>query len=212
MPVSYRLLAETRGRHSCLGEEPLDVGEKLLIHASSDKVCYATPSSPGVLYHHLFVAAGWCDETHMQPDEFERALNAIRRNVAAAVESTGMGAKPFAQKNSMGETVVRDLIKAHNKDVQLSTLAKIARGSGVPLAELINVSDEAQRAPTEAELEAALLDMLPGMPSGALDKRARYLAEAVGRALKLPQARPASGDGRRPPAPGEGAPPPEPTN
>ena len=212
MPVSYGLLAEPRGRHACLGEKPLDVGEKLLIHGELDKVCYATPSSPGVLYHHLFVSAYWCDETHMQPDEFERALNAIRHNVARAVESTGMGAKPFAQKNGMGETVVRDLVKAHNKDVQLSTLAKIARGSGVPLAELIDVREDAPQVPTEGELEAALLDMLPGMPKGSLDKRARYLAEAVAHALMLPQARPTSGGARRPIAPGEGAPPPEPTN
>lgn len=120
----------------------------------------------------------------MADDEFGMVLTDIRARVAAAVASTGMGPKPFAQKNKMGETVVRDLIKAHNKDVQLSTLAKIAKGAGVSLLDLL---PDAQRPfVTARALEQAIADALPGLPDDEA-LRSEYLASTVARVLQLPE-------------------------
>lgn len=119
----------------------------------------------------------------MASNEFDVVLNDIRGRVATAVSATGMGAKPFAVKNKMGETVVRDLIKAHNKDVQLSTLAKIAKGSGISLLDLLPQDD--RPLVTLQSLERAIADALPGLPKAA-DRRAEYLAATVADALQLP--------------------------
>lgn len=83
----------------------------------------------------------------------------------------------------MGETVVRDLIKAHNKDVQLSTLAKIAEGAGVSLLDLLPYED--RPLVTARALERAIADALPGLPQDE-GRRAGYLAATVADALQLP--------------------------
>lgn len=179
------VLAELRGRHAREAQEALDLGEKLFVHVGQHTVCCTTPSSESVLKHHLSVALGWCDEPHMPDDEFETVLTAIRQNVAGALRKAGKGAKPFAKQNGMGETVVRDLVKAHNKDVQIGTLAKIARGADVPLVELLRMPGSALTDASRRALEQALADALPGLPK-AEGKRAQYLAAAVERVLALP--------------------------
>lgn len=122
----------------------------------------------------------------MVDDEFQMVLEAIRQNVAAALDGVGMGAKPFAKAHGMGETVVRDLVKSHNKDVQLGTLAKIARGSNVPLVDLLRMPSQRVEPPTRQALERAIADALPGLPR-ASGKRAEYLAATVAAALQLPE-------------------------
>lgn len=121
----------------------------------------------------------------MAEDEFQMVLGIIRANVAKALDKVQMGAKPFAKANGMGETVVRDLVKAHNKDVQIGTLAKIAKGTRVPLVELLRMPGEAVVPPTQQALQRAIADALPGLPRDA-GKRAEYLAEVVSTALQLP--------------------------
>lgn len=118
----------------------------------------------------------------MEEDEFLAAMNEIRRRVEKAVASSGMGVKPFAKNNGMGETVVRDLIKAHNKDVQLSTLRKIAKGAKVPLTSLL----PGQVAPvTQQALAEAIADAWPARPADEA-MQPEYLAEAVLNVLRLP--------------------------
>lgn len=110
----------------------------------------------------------------MPSDEFETVLNAIRANVRDALGD--VGPKPFAIKNGMGETVVRDLVKAHNKDVQLGTLAKIAKGAGVPLVELLQVGPP-QDLPSAEQL-AAMIDL--GLDAGVNETTPRErIAEIV---------------------------------
>jgi len=122
----------------------------------------------------------------MVDDEFQMVLEAIRQNVTAALDGVGMGAKPFAKAHGMGETVVRDLVKSYNKDVQLGTLAKIARGSNVPLVDLLRMPTQRAQVPTRQALERAIADALPGLPR-ASGKRAEYLAATVAAALQLPE-------------------------
>jgi hypothetical protein len=106
---------------------------------------------------------------------------------------------------------VGDIINGRNKNPTINVLRSLANAMESDLSIFGVVSDTRAEPPTEAELEIALRDMLPGMPRGAPDKRARYLAEGVARALRLPPSRPSSGE-HPAIAPGVGAPPPAATN
>lgn len=145
----------------------------------------------------------------MGADTFD--IEHIKRVLVDA--TTGEGRK-FSQRSLSaaaheGRDCVGDIINGRNKNPTIKVLSNLAEALGGDLS-IFGLSEFRTDPPTEAELEAALRDMLPGMPKGPLDKRARYLAEAVGRALKLPQGRPATGLGRRPGGE-EGAPPPSAT-
>lgn len=140
----------------------------------------------------------------------------IDRIKQVLVEATTGDGRKFSQRSLSAAAhesrdCVGDIINGRNKNPTIKVLSNLAEALGGDLS-IFGLSEFRTDPPTEDELEAALRDMLPGMPKGALDKRARYLAEAVGRALKLPQARPASAPDRPGTAPGEGAPPPLATN
>jgi hypothetical protein len=107
---------------------------------------------------------------------------------------------------------VRDLIKAHNKDVQLSTLSKIAAGAGVPLVALLPTGSGP--IVTEQSLERAIADALPGLPEDE-DRRAGYLASTVARVLQLPEGlrdEPANDETQTEDVPAKAAPSRKPTN
>lgn len=65
----------------------------------------------------------------------------LRRRVEELMERHHIGAKPLARKAGLGETVVRDLIKGHKKDVQLSTLEALAAALEVPLSSLLPIQE-----------------------------------------------------------------------
>lgn len=120
----------------------------------------------------------------MQSAEFD--LERVRAVLSEATRTGG----PFSQRGlakEAGESrdCVGDIINGRNKNPTVKVLANLARAMGGDLS-IFGIADARPEAPTEAELEDALRDMLPGMPRGSLDTRARYLAEAVARALKLP--------------------------
>lgn len=131
-------------------------------------------------------------------------------------EATEGAAAPFSQRGlakAAGETrdAVGDIINGRNKNPTSKVLANLARAMNGDLS-MFGLSEARVEPPTVGELEAALRDMLPGMPKGSPDKRARYLAESVGHALKLPQDPPAIAMDRPSIATGEAAPLPAPTN
>lgn len=188
--------------------------------AAEDRCVIAHRQGIGVVKHHLPVWPLACDAPHMHDDDL---IARIRRSVEGEMEIAKIGAKPLAKKAKIGETVVRDLIKGHTKDVQVGTLEKIARALMIPVSRLLPLDFDVEHSgakfrvelPTEDELMSALLEVIPDMPRGSLDKRARFLAESVARILRLPPSRQANDAAPldRPPAdPGEGAPPPEATS
>lgn len=141
----------------------------------------------------------------------------IARIVAVLQAATGPGGR-FSQRGlsrDAGETrdCVGDIIHGRNRNPTLKVLANLARAMGEDLA-VFGVVETRAAPPTESELEAAIREMLPGMPRGSLDRRARYLAETVAQALKLPPGLPASGPDRprTPDAPATAVPPRAATN
>ncbi|WP_242181552.1 helix-turn-helix transcriptional regulator [Sphingomonas sp. CARO-RG-8B-R24-01] len=120
----------------------------------------------------------------MPATEFD--LERIRAVLSDATGSSGHFSQRGLSKDA-GESrdCVGDIINGRNKNPTMKVLANLANAMGSDLS-VFGISEPRAEPPTEAELEDALRDMLPGMPRGSLDKRARYLAEAVGRALKLP--------------------------
>jgi transcriptional regulator with XRE-family HTH domain len=117
----------------------------------------------------------------------------LERIRAVLAQATAPGAE-FSQRSlskAAGESrdCVGDIINGRNKNPTIKVLSNLATALQDDLS-IFGLGQESRAAPpTEDELEEALRDMLPGMPRGSLDKRARYLAEAVGRALKLPPSR-----------------------
>ena len=212
MTVADCVFTEPCRSHAGQGQEALDFRKKLLVHEQQATVCYATLSRKSVLYHHLPFSGQKCDKAHMESDEFQVVLDVIRRNVAVAAESTGIGLKPLAKSGGMGETVIRDLVKAHNKDVQLATLAKIARITKTPLVELIRMPGAADEVSLRS-LERALNDAMPGLPEDE-GRRVEYLMSTVRRVLQLPAGlrdNPGNDDSSDGGDPAEGVPVPRPT-
>ncbi|WP_447724580.1 helix-turn-helix domain-containing protein [Sphingomonas koreensis] len=139
----------------------------------------------------------------------------IERIKQVLVEATTGDDRKFSQRSLSAAAhesrdCVGDIINGRNKNPTIKVLSNLADALGGDLS-IFGLSEFRTDPPTEDELEVVLRDMLPGMPKGALDKRARYLAEAVGRALRLPQGRPAIGPDQRPGGE-EAAPPPAATN
>lgn len=117
------------------------------------------------------------------------------REILRAATTPGTG--DFTQRGlaaAAGEKrdAVGDIIHGRNKNPTSKVLANLARAMGRDLS-VFGLAHERTDPPTEDELEEALLEMLPRMPKGGVEKRARYLAESVGRFLQLPSGRQAIG-------------------
>jgi transcriptional regulator with XRE-family HTH domain len=138
---------------------------------------------------------------------------------AATGPGGGFSMRGLAKAAGEGRDVVGDILNGRNRNPTLRVLANLARALGGDLTLFgvgSGVEAETRTAPpTAAELAQALRDVLPGLPRGSLDKRTEYLAEALSRALRLPQDPPATGhDAAPPPSPvhAAGAPPPATTS
>ena len=140
--------------------------------------------------------------------DIERIKSVLRE----ATEASGkFSQRSLSKAAEESRDCVGDIINDRNKNPTTKVLANLARALGGDLS-MFGLAEERADPPTEVELEAALRDMLPGMPRGSLDRRVRYLTEGVGRALRLPLDQSATREDRQPTSPGEGAPPPAPTN
>lgn len=141
----------------------------------------------------------------------------IDRIVAVLRQATTQG--DFSQRGlsraaGEGRDAVGDIINGRNRNPTVKVLANLARAMGHDLS-IFGLAPAATRAeiPSADELEAALLAVLPGMPQGSLETRARYLAGTVADVLGLPGNRQATD----PTSPktrdrAAAAPPPEPTS
>lgn len=136
----------------------------------------------------------------------------IERVKAVLREATSGPQARFSQRGlgvaaGEGRDCVGDILNGRNKNPTTKVLANLARELGGDLS-IFGLAEERVEPPTVDELEAALRDTLPDMKTGSLDRRARFLAEAVGHILKLPKARPSTGLGRDASSPEGDAPPP----
>lgn len=142
----------------------------------------------------------------------------LSKVVAVLREQTGSGG-PFSMRGlskaaNQHRDTVSDIVAGRNKNPTIRVLSSLAEAMGGDLSAFgIELSQRAD-IPTEIELEDALRGALPDMPRGSADRRARFLAEAVARSLRLPPSRPATDVGRAglSDGPGEAAPPPEATS
>lgn len=182
--VVYRVASKPAFPDIMYAAERFDIAEQI-IHGSHMRRTYPSGQGPydGFVRKLCRTYPSW-DTTTMVDHQFdiERIRTVLRE------KTTGPGA-PFSQRGlskeaNEGRDTVGDIINGRNKNPTSKVLANLARALGGDLS-MFGLSAVRSEPPTEAELEFALREMLPGMPKGALDKRARYLAESVGRALRL---------------------------
>ena len=165
--------------------ERLDFADKVIHSPLMRRICPSRQvMSDGFVRRLRLEALAW-DNSAMASAEID-----IDRIRAVLSEATAAGAR-FSQRSlskAAGESrdCVGDLINGRNKNPTIKVLTNLAAALDSDLSIFGIMQDDQAATVTEADLEIALRDMLPGMPRGSLDKRARYLAEAVGRALKLP--------------------------
>lgn len=130
----------------------------------------------------------------------ELDLDRIRAVLAAATgPSGGYSQRGLAAAAGEGRDCVGDILNGRNRNPTIKVLTNLARALGGDLSifGLADAPAPARRAaaapgPSEDDLIAALLALLPDMPRGSPDKRARFLGEGVARILKLPRSRPAT--------------------
>lgn len=127
----------------------------------------------------------------------------IERIVAVLREATSQGG--FSQRGlsraaGEGRDAVGDIVNGRNRNPTVKVLSNLARAMGRDLS-VFGLAPAPSRAepPSADELEKALREVLPGMPRGSVETRARYLADTVSAVLGLPGSRQAT-DPSRPPA------------
>lgn len=163
--------------------ERFDVLDKVVHTHLMRRICPSRQDgSDGYVRKLWHTPAAW-DTAAMQPAQFD--LDLIKRVLAEATGDNGsFSQRGLAKAAGEGRDSVGDIINGRNKNPTIKVLSNLAHALGGDLS-MFGLAEERVEPPTEAELEAALLDMLPGMPKGTLDRRARYLAGAVAGALKL---------------------------
>jgi transcriptional regulator with XRE-family HTH domain len=134
--------------------------------------------------------------------------------VSVLANATAPGAS-FSQRSldataKVTRGTVGEIIRGKIRNPSTQVLSALAGALGGDLS-MFGLAEERVDPPTEGELEAALLDLLPDMPRGGPDKRARFLAEGVARVLRLPPARTAIALASQRTSSEEAAPPPGPT-
>lgn len=180
--------------------ERLDFGEKVIHSAATMRRIYpSSQDGDGFIRKLCRTYPSW-DISGMADAQFD-----IEHIKSVLREATKPGAE-FSQRSLSKEAhqsrdCVGDIINGRNRNPTTKVLAHLADALGGDLS-MFGLVEERTAPPTEDELEAAFRDVLPGMPKGSLDKRARYLAEAVARVLKLPQSLPTNAQHPRPGASG----------
>lgn len=109
-------------------------------------------------------------------------------------EATQQGAR-FSQRGlsraaGLDRDAVYDILNDRNKNPTISVLLPLAEAMETDLS-IFGLS-EPEVVATISELQRAIVEALPNMPSRGLERQARYLAEVVAGALGLPPDRPAN--------------------
>lgn len=122
--------------------------------------------------------------------DIEKIRDVLRR------ATTGPGAKwsrrSLSSAADEGRDCVSDIINGRNKNPTVKVLTNLAQAMNKDVSIFGLMPNERLDVPSVEELEAALVDVLPGMPRGSVEKRARYLAETVSDVLGLPPTRSAT--------------------
>ena len=145
------------------------------------------------------------------PIDMERVRSVLRTAVKPAGPISQRG---LAREAGLDRDAVYDILQGRNRNPSLNVLAALAGAMGEDLS-IFGVEMRSD-APSAAELEQALLEVLPDMPRrGNWQRKAAYLSEAVAAVLGLPPAPQASRDDVDHPGAGaraEDVPPPSPTS
>lgn len=67
----------------------------------------------------------------------QSSIDVLRVRLEAAMKHRNASAKGLAKAAGLGETVVRDILQGHTKDVKLGTVEKLAKVLGLSLTELL---------------------------------------------------------------------------
>lgn len=125
--------------------------------------------------------------------DLERVKDVLR-------EATKPGG-PFTQRGlsraaGLDRDAIYDILNDRNKNPTISVLMPLAEAMETDLS-IFGLS-EPEIVTTVSELQRAIAEALPNLPSRGLDRQARYLAEVVADTLGLPQDQPASQPEPRP--------------
>jgi transcriptional regulator with XRE-family HTH domain len=112
-------------------------------------------------------------------------MEKVRRVLRNAVKPAGKDSqRGLAHKAGLDRDAVYDLLQGRNRNPSLNVLAALAGAMGKDLS-VFGVGRRASL-PSAEELHAVLLDLLPEMPRGSVERRASFLSEAIAAALRLP--------------------------
>jgi transcriptional regulator with XRE-family HTH domain len=112
-------------------------------------------------------------------------MDKVRQVLQAAVKPAGKDSqRGLARKAGLDRDAVYDLIQGRNRNPSLKVLAALAEAMGKDLS-IFGVARRASL-PSAEELHAVLLELVPQMPRGSVERRASFLSEAIAAALRLP--------------------------
>jgi len=209
--IVYRGTAKAAFAEMMRSAERLDVSYKVVHGVDMRRICPSgQEGSDGFIRKLCRIGPSWDTEGMADPEfDIERIKNVLRN---ATGPGAGFSQRSLAKEAEEGRDTVGDILNGRNKNPTTKVLSNLARALGGDLS-MFGLAEERGDAPTEDELYDALLDAIPRMPTrGNLDKRARFLSQAVARVLKLPQARRPSVVHSQQIEHAADAPPPAPTN
>lgn len=132
MTIAECIDPETGGRHGVSGDERLDLGEEVILHAPLIR-CDLSPRQ-GVIWRIFPRPRVPCD---MPPMSDAIDMDTIRQALKREMEKKGWKPKPLAVQAGLGETAVRDILKPESQDVRVGTLRQIANVLDCRLEDLL---------------------------------------------------------------------------
>lgn len=114
-------------------------------------------------------------------------IERVRRVLRDAVEKEGFSQRGLSRAAELNRDAVYDIINGRNKNPTVAVLVALANAMDKDLSVFgIEISTSI------SELERAIAEALPSMPSRSVEKQARFLAQVVAGELGLPPDQPAN--------------------
>lgn len=111
---------------------------------------------------------------------------------AATTRGSKFSQRSLSAAAGEGRDCVGDIINGRNKNPTIKVLTNLSKAMGKDVS-VFGVISIRTDPPSVGELQQALADLLPGMPTGSIQRRAQYLAENVANVLGLPPTAPPIG-------------------
>jgi transcriptional regulator with XRE-family HTH domain len=117
-------------------------------------------------------------------------LELVKSVLREATQAGRFSQRGLSRKAGLDRDAVYDILNGRNKNPTISVLLPLAEAMDADLS--VFGLAEPEVIATVSELQRAIAEALPNMPSRGVERQARYLAEVVAGELGLPKDQPAS--------------------